>query len=132
MKTVYYHGPYEEGVDIPLPNNGEGVHALPGEPVDVPDEIADGLLVQEDIWSTSPDGPVEAPEVPAPSKSARELAEQLNVDLGQIEGSGKDGRIVVADVKAAAQTAGTPAPPEQPPGEAGEENQPESGATEEE
>jgi pyruvate dehydrogenase E2 component (dihydrolipoamide acetyltransferase) len=53
----------------------------------------------------------EAPGAPAPaSPSARRLAKELGVDLGGVAGSGPGGRIVEADVRAAAEGAGPAAP----------------------
>lgn len=40
---------------------------------------------------------------PQPRMEIRELAEKLQVDLSTIKGSGKDGEILVKDVRAAAQ-----------------------------
>jgi hypothetical protein len=37
------------------------------------------------------------------TKKALELAEELGVDLSQIDGTGKDGKITIADVRWAAQ-----------------------------
>jgi hypothetical protein len=48
MKVVYI-GPYD-GVDVPLPSGG-AVHAERDKPVDIRPEIAEGLLIQEDIWT---------------------------------------------------------------------------------
>jgi pyruvate/2-oxoglutarate dehydrogenase complex dihydrolipoamide acyltransferase (E2) component len=120
MKTVYYHGPYTEGVEVPFPNGG-GAFAEHGEPTEVPDELADRLLEQE-IWSDSARGPKEPP---APSKSVQALAGELEVDLTTVAGSGKDGRIVTKDVKAAAT-----APPNPTPESDDDQNQPEPGSTE--
>jgi pyruvate/2-oxoglutarate dehydrogenase complex dihydrolipoamide acyltransferase (E2) component len=38
--------------------------------------------------------------------AARSLAQQLGIDIAEIEGSGKDGRVTVNDVKQIAQAAG--------------------------
>jgi pyruvate/2-oxoglutarate dehydrogenase complex dihydrolipoamide acyltransferase (E2) component len=123
MKTVYYTGPYEEGVEIPLPT-GEGIHVLPGEPAEVPDEVAEGLLLQEDVWRAEAKAP-KAP--PAPSKSVIAFAEEQSVDLSKVEGSGKAGRIVKKDVEAAAAKAA-----ETLAGAAGGETEPAEGTTNEE
>jgi pyruvate/2-oxoglutarate dehydrogenase complex dihydrolipoamide acyltransferase (E2) component len=124
---VEYIGPYD-GVDIPLPLGG-AVHAEHGVPVELRPEIAEGLLVQTDIWR-DPDAPAPTSAPPAPAKDVKELAAELGVDLDKVEGTGKDGRIGKKDVKAAAeaiaQTAAAPTG-----GEATEENQPPEGATKE-
>jgi pyruvate/2-oxoglutarate dehydrogenase complex dihydrolipoamide acyltransferase (E2) component len=123
MRTVFYTGPYEEGVEIPLPT-GEGIHVLPGEPAEVPDEVAEGLLLQEDVWRAEAAAP-KAP--PAPSKSVIAFAEEQSVDLTKVEGSGKGGRIVKEDVEAAVRSAA-----EALAGTAGEETEPAEGTTKEE
>jgi pyruvate dehydrogenase E2 component (dihydrolipoamide acetyltransferase) len=61
-----------------------------------------------------PAGPTEvaaAPDRPAASPSARRIAREHGIDLGQVEGSGTGGRIVKRDVLQAAQEGGdTPVP----------------------
>jgi pyruvate/2-oxoglutarate dehydrogenase complex dihydrolipoamide acyltransferase (E2) component len=123
MKTVYYHGPYAEGVEIALPD-GTGVLAAQGEPTEVPDDVAARLLEQE-IWTSSAAPPESAP---APSKKVRELAAELNVDLATVEGTNAGGAIGVGDVKKAAEAASTTSPEssDQP----DDTKQPEPGATE--
>lgn len=117
MKQVYYTGPYDEGVDLPLPYGG-AVHADPGEPIEVNDDFAERLLEQGDIWATSPDGNTEPP---APEKKTVELANKLGVDLSTVVGSGKKGRIVQKDVKAAAES--TPPDGANPPDEGATEGE---------
>jgi pyruvate/2-oxoglutarate dehydrogenase complex dihydrolipoamide acyltransferase (E2) component len=123
MRTVFYTGPYEEGVEIPLPT-GEGIHVLPGEPAEVPDEVAEGLLLQEDVWKAEAKAP-KAP--PAPSESVVALAEERGIDLTKVEGSGAGGRIVKKDVEAAVATAAKALA-----GTAGDETEPAEGTTNEE
>ena len=124
MKLIYT-GPYE-GVDVPLPS-GDAVYAERNKEVEIPDDLAEGLLVQEDIWADP--NAKEAPAAPpAPEKATRELAAELGVDLEEVEGSGKDGRIVQKDVKAAAKAAEEAAAAG---GSQEENNQPGEGATEE-
>lgn len=48
MKLTYT-GPYE-GVEVPLPS-GQTVYAERDKPVEIPADVAQGLLVQEDIWT---------------------------------------------------------------------------------
>lgn len=65
------------------------------------------------------------PTGPLPAgPAARRVARELGVDLAQVAGSGKRGRITIDDVKAASEGAG-PAPgapePVTPPGEAGQD-----------
>lgn len=38
-------------------------------------------------------------DVPAPTDGARALASELNIDLDDVEGSGKDGRVTKDDVE---------------------------------
>jgi pyruvate dehydrogenase E2 component (dihydrolipoamide acetyltransferase) len=54
--------------------------------------------------------PGPAPVTPA-TPAARRLARELGVDLASVNGSGPGGRIVEADVRAAAQQADAPEPP---------------------
>jgi len=51
---------------------------------------------------------------PAPSSATTKYAEESNVDLSTVIGTGKDGRIVKADVTAAAQSVERPAPAPEP------------------
>ena len=50
MKSVTYIGPHSEGVEIAA----TGQVVAKGESVDVPDEIAEGLLEQSDAWASLP------------------------------------------------------------------------------
>jgi pyruvate dehydrogenase E2 component (dihydrolipoamide acetyltransferase) len=68
---------------------------------------------------TPPAAPKEAP-TPRASPKARRLAEHLGVDLATVQGTGRGGRIVAADVQRAAERVGAPAPaptPLVPPGD---------------
>jgi len=65
---------------------------------------------------------VEAPAPPPAGPEARRLARELGVDLARIRGTGKDGRISVEDVRAAAVAARQPSTP--PPVEEGVPAQP--------
>jgi hypothetical protein len=49
MKVIYT-GPYPEGVEVPLPS-GDSVYAEHGQAIDLPTEVAKGLLAQDEIWS---------------------------------------------------------------------------------
>lgn len=49
--------------------------------------------------------------------AAKRLAEDLGVDLSQVEGSGSGGRIIEKDVRAAAREAGQQSQQQPPPGE---------------
>ncbi|MBA2443538.1 MAG: E3 binding domain-containing protein [Rubrobacter sp.] len=61
----------------------------------------------EDLWAEAQTvragRPKAEPEQSAPSvdasESARRKADELNVDLGEVEGTGADGRVTVSDVK---------------------------------
>jgi len=54
---------------------------------------------QQDATAVPPAVPPAAPVVPI-SAVVRELAAELNVDLSTISGSGKDGAVLVRDVRA--------------------------------
>lgn len=58
MKVVYV-GPHE-GVEVPLPSEG-AVYAEHGQAIDVPKEVGESLLAQEDIWA-EPKGKTSAKE----------------------------------------------------------------------
>ncbi|MDY0166875.1 MAG: dihydrolipoamide acetyltransferase family protein [Thermoguttaceae bacterium] len=69
--------------------------------------------------------PVSEPTAPLPAgPAARRVARELGVDLAQVAGSGKRGRITIDDVKAAGEGAGSAAgapEPVTPPGEPGQD-----------
>lgn len=48
MKVIYT-GPYE-GVEVPLPS-GQTAYAERDKAIDVSADVAEGLLVQEEIWT---------------------------------------------------------------------------------
>ena len=52
---------------------------------------------------------VEAKEAPEATPAAEELAKEKEVDLSQVEGSGKDGKIIKSDVEAVASEESDPA-----------------------
>ncbi len=105
----------------------EDATVTPGEVIAEIDETATAVSstgapgVVEDTASKGP-----APrEEPAASPAVRQLAREMNVDLGKVRGSGKGGRITADDVRSAAAppadtSAGTPmrrpaSPPPPPP-----------------
>lgn len=49
---LIYHGPHD-GVEIDMPGGGYIVAAF-GEPVDVPSDLANGLLMQPSNWRINP------------------------------------------------------------------------------
>ena len=98
--------------------------AAPAPPKPAPEPKADATPK-----ATPPQAPVETPAAPAQpaaaaapadgdrvkaSPLARRLAQAQNIDLASIQGSGPGGRIVRADIDAAAGKAPAPAPSAQP------------------
>jgi pyruvate dehydrogenase E2 component (dihydrolipoamide acetyltransferase) len=74
-----------------------------------------------DIGRGSPRAVPERPrQIAAAAPSVRRLARELGVDIGRVPGSGPDGRIGVADVKAYAQRMVTGAAKREAPGGAGQ------------
>lgn len=65
-----------------------------------------GRMAQSERYVQQQDGSfvraARLPEADA-SDAAAELAAELGVELGEVEGTGRDGRITVADVRAAAE-----------------------------
>lgn len=77
-----------------LPPEGEAAQSLPES--DHPAALADaGRSEGQDESQTTPDG-VDATE------AAQKAADEHGVDLSEVDGSGKDGRVLKADVEAAA------------------------------
>lgn len=111
-------------VDIPAPVNGT-VRELLYEPGDVMPVgevfITFDLEGEEPTEAEAPETPPEAAAEPAdadgdPARvfappSVRQLARELGVDLGTVEGSGPGGRVTEADVEAAAEGGIEPAQP---------------------
>lgn len=52
MKSVTYTGPYDE-VSLADPETGESIPCKKGEAVKVSDELAAGLVDQEDAWKVT-------------------------------------------------------------------------------
>jgi pyruvate dehydrogenase E2 component (dihydrolipoamide acetyltransferase) len=120
-------GEGEDASAIPSPQWGEGQ----GEGAPRPDEPTAGGAPSSQPSPRGGEGataPVETPPVPsapaAPSRAegdrvkasplARKLAQAQNIDLSSLQGSGPGGRIVRADVDAAAGKAPAAAPGAQP------------------
>jgi pyruvate dehydrogenase E2 component (dihydrolipoamide acetyltransferase) len=87
-----------------------------GDPIAVIEEAPEGAeLPAERAPAGEARPPTEAAPGPAPaaptSPAARRLARELGVDLARVGGSGPGGRILEADVRAAAQRAGAPEAP---------------------
>ena len=115
-------------VDVPSPVDGRvhELHADPGDVVPVGDVLVtfavdgedeeaagtDSVDATDDGEATAGDGEAAADEESAPGgrvfapPSARQLARELGVDIGAVEGSGPGGRVTEADVRAAADGQG--------------------------
>jgi pyruvate dehydrogenase E2 component (dihydrolipoamide acetyltransferase) len=111
-------------VDVPSPVDGRvhELHAEPGDVVPVGDVLVtfavdgedeeaagtDSVDATDDGKATAGDGEAAADEESAPGgrvfapPSARQLARELGVDIGAVDGSGPGGRVTEADVRAAA------------------------------
>lgn len=114
---------------VEMPASGEGVvrKILVGEGVTVPVGKAIAIIGTADeplpeVAEAPPPAPAPAP-APAPSPPAegvrasplaRRLAEELGVDLRQVQGTGPGGRITEADVRRTAEAAKAPPPPPAP------------------
>lgn len=101
------HAPYSGRVSELLIQPG-GVVAQ-GAPIAVIDEAEAAESPGAPLESGGPSVQEVRPAAPAPapaSPSARRLAKELGVDLAAVTGSGPGGRIVEADIRAAAQRAG--------------------------
>jgi pyruvate dehydrogenase E2 component (dihydrolipoamide acetyltransferase) len=95
------------GAQPAAPNTPPAVRAQPAPPVAVTIRPSEPMPV-----AVSANGAVRLRVSPV----ARSLADQHNVDLSQIRGSGPDGRIIRRDVEAAITAApGSPPPTAQPP-----------------
>lgn len=114
-------------VEIPCPHAGKVAKVLvsKGQTVKVGQPV---LLVEaEESVESQPAGEPEpaTPQDPHPgplskleetelaaaaSPEVRRMARELDIDLAQIQGTGKGGRVTLEDVRAAAAKAGTPAP----------------------
>ena len=80
-----------------------------GAPIAVVEEVAEPAGVAAPVEAKPPPGqeaPASATEPVPVSPSARRLARELGIDLAAVKGSGPAGRIVEADVQAAAHRAG--------------------------
>ncbi|MEJ2402938.1 MAG: 2-oxoglutarate dehydrogenase complex dihydrolipoyllysine-residue succinyltransferase [Candidatus Thiodiazotropha sp.] len=109
-------------LEVPAPQNGvlKEVRFKSGETVQASDILA--ILEAGDAASTAPvetqseshATPEESPDAPALSPSVRKLVKESGVDPANIQGSGKNGRIVKADVEAAITARQNP-PQEEPP-----------------
>ncbi len=66
----------------------------------VNEEILGSDLLEIEALSDPEPEPVDAVRVVDASNAARELAAEEGVDLGEIEGSGEEGRVLVDDVRA--------------------------------
>jgi pyruvate dehydrogenase E2 component (dihydrolipoamide acetyltransferase) len=102
-----FHAPFSGRV-VELRAKPGGVVAQ-GAPIAVVEEVEGPVGVAAPVEATAPPGQeVLAPATqPVPvSPSARRLARELAVDLTTVKGSGPGGRIVEADVRAAAHRAG--------------------------
>jgi 2-oxoglutarate dehydrogenase E2 component (dihydrolipoamide succinyltransferase) len=92
-------------LEVPAPQSGtlKTIHFKQGETVQANDIL--GELEPGAGTTASPEQPIEPPQVheepPALSPAVRRLVKQSGVDPNTIEGSGKNGRIVKADVEAA-------------------------------
>ena len=88
-----------------------------GEVVEAEDLLARLAEAQEEAGEpTSPGEPAQAPTAasaesaaPRSSPAARKLAAESNVDLAQVEGTGRDGRVTKADILRSRSTADTAA-----------------------
>lgn len=109
----------------PAPGTTVEVGALLGY-IAQPDEALEFEGAAASVSAAPPPVPVPTPpaaapaspaEAPAASPRARRVARELGVDLSQVQGSGREGRIVERDVREAARLVG--AKPQAPPTEAG-------------
>jgi pyruvate dehydrogenase E2 component (dihydrolipoamide acetyltransferase) len=95
-----------EGATVPI-RTVLAIVAAPGEDVPRPTAAAPAAAVETPAAAAAAVEPVSAQVVPA----ARRLAKQHRIDLAQVQGSGPNGRILLADVESAIQRA-SPPPPE--------------------
>jgi len=93
-----------EGTTVPI-RTVLAIVAAPGEEVPRPPSAARAVAVETSAAAVAVN-PVSVQVVPA----ARRLAKQHHIDLAQVQGSGPNGRILLADVEGAIQRASTPPP----------------------
>jgi pyruvate/2-oxoglutarate dehydrogenase complex dihydrolipoamide acyltransferase (E2) component len=92
MAKVRLQGPS----DVYVLSDGTEVHKGAVDATEVDQEVADQLaLVTSDRFSFEEYDPYEVDATDAAAKKAR----QLGIELSQVEGTGKDGRITVEDVE---------------------------------
>ena len=109
-------------IEIPAPTDGVIASIVKKDGDDVESEEVIGTIeaggsaaaaapaaAAEPAAAPAPAAPVASSSEPPVSPAARRLAADSNVDLGQVAGSGKDGRITKADVEQAAGKAPAPA-----------------------
>jgi 2-oxoglutarate dehydrogenase E2 component (dihydrolipoamide succinyltransferase) len=109
-------------LEVPAPQDSvlKEVRFKSGETVQASDILA--ILEAGDAASAAPGEtqsaseatPEESPDAPALSPSVRKLVKESGIDPANIQGSGKNGRIVKADVEAAVAARQNP-PQEEPP-----------------
>ncbi len=109
-------------LEVPAPQDGvlKEVRFKSGETVQASDILA--ILEADDTASaelgetkSARDAtPEESPDAPALSPSVRRLVKESGIDPAGIQGSGKNGRIVKADVEAAIAARQTPSQEQQP------------------
>ena len=91
---------------------------LRADPQPVPNEEAEDVTAYQDRLQAGEyagDGPEH--EQPETTDAAAAKAAELGVNLGAVKGSGKDGKVTVGDVEAAAKASAAPAEPEAEPSE---------------
>jgi pyruvate/2-oxoglutarate dehydrogenase complex dihydrolipoamide acyltransferase (E2) component len=92
MKLVYT-GPHD-AVDVVLPNGASQIVPYGGQG-DFPKQVAESLLEQGDEhW-------VAADDAGNVTVAARTLADEHDIDIAAVAGTGADGRITKADIEAA-------------------------------
>lgn len=99
MKTVIYRGPTAKGDPTRIHRTREGLRLRVNAAVPVEDDVAERLSKLDGHKFDIRDEVVDA------TTDAVELAEANGIDLASIDGTGKDGRIVVNDVKTAISAA---------------------------
>ncbi len=99
-----YTGSGGENWDVARETGGSAMMES-GETYEVSEELAKRLLLTED-WEApaSRERELSPARFPDATEGARERAEELGVDLHEVEGTGRDGRITKSDVETHAQT----------------------------